>query len=185
MKKFAAIGLLAFTLTSCVSPSKVNAEMLQLNIETKTISVTGESVKVQSDFLSKVETQIKKRQLSDAVKNLRKHVGRTWYVFSGSTPSGWDCSGLVMWTYEQLGFELKHRASAQGTVGTKVKNPKIGDIVTFTYKGSKSAYHVGIYIGNGKMVHAPSPGKLTRIESVKKFAKNYSKISYRRLVHTT
>jgi cell wall-associated NlpC family hydrolase len=115
---------------------------------------------------------------------LKKRVGRTWYVFSGSTPSGWDCSGLVMWAYQQMGVELEHRASLQQKAGTLVTDPKIGDIVAFTYKNSKSAYHVGIYIGSGKMVHARQKGQATVIESVTQFAGKYSKVTYTRILDT-
>ena len=125
-----------------------------------------------------------KLAMEKAIRQLKSHVNKTWYVFSGATPRGWDCSGLVVWTYEQLGVTLEHRASKQVDAGTKVADPKVGDIVAFTYKGSKSAYHVGIYVGNGKMVHAPKHGHLTRVESVSKFAGEYSKVSYARIIET-
>lgn len=123
-------------------------------------------------------------RVEKAIRQLKSHVNKTWYVFSGTTPRGWDCSGLIVWTYEQLGVTLEHRASKQADAGTKVKDPKVGDIVAFTYKGSKSAYHVGIYIGSGKMVHAPKHGHLTRVESVSKFAGKYSKVTYTRIIET-
>ena len=125
-----------------------------------------------------------KIRVEKAIRQLKSHVGKTWYVFSGATPRGWDCSGLVLWTYEQLGVTLEHRASKQVDAGTKVTEPKVGDIVAFTYKGSKSAYHVGIYIGAGKMVHAPKHGHLTRVESVSTFAGKYSKVTYSRIIET-
>jgi len=122
--------------------------------------------------------------VKSAIKKLNKHVGKTWYVFSGATPSGWDCSGLTMWFYEQLDVKLEHRASKQQSAGVATKTPKPGDLVVFKYKGYKSAYHVGIYIGNGKMIHAPKHGHRTIVESVKQFAGKYSKVSYRTMVDT-
>jgi cell wall-associated NlpC family hydrolase len=115
---------------------------------------------------------------------LKKRVGRTSYVFSGSTPSGWDCSGLVMWAYQRMGVELEHRASLQKKAGILVKDPKVGDIVAFTYKNSKTAYHVGIYIGSGKMIHARREGHGTVIEEVTTFAGKYSKVTYTRILDT-
>ena len=93
-------------------------------------------------------------RIESVVAKLKSRVGKTWYVFSGSTPSGWDCSGLVYWAYEQLGVPLEHSANKQGNSGTKVRTPKVGDIVVFGYKGSKTYYHSSIYIGDGKVIHA-------------------------------
>jgi cell wall-associated NlpC family hydrolase len=125
-----------------------------------------------------------KISVDKAIDKLSTHVNKTWYVFSGATPGGWDCSGLTMWFYEQLNVELEHRASLQAKAGKNTDEPKPGDLVVFKYNGSKSAYHVGIYIGNGEMIHAPKHGHLTRIESIDKFAGEYSKVSYRSIVET-
>lgn len=122
--------------------------------------------------------------VKQAVKKLNKTVGKTWYVFSGTTPAGWDCSGLTMWFYKQLNVSLEHRASKQQSAGVATKTPKVGDLVVFKYKGYRSAYHVGIYIGDGKMIHAPKHGHRTIIESVKQFAGDYSKITYRSIIET-
>lgn len=138
----------------------------------------------QAELLHQQELQANTDKVEAVIKKLKSHVNKTWYVFSGTTPRGWDCSGLVLWTYEQLGIPLEHRASKQADAGTKFKEPKLGDIVAFTYNGSKSAYHVGIYIGNGKMVHAPKHGHLTRIENVDTFAGDYSKVTYTRIIET-
>lgn len=136
----------------------------------------------QAEFLEEQRLQSNSEKIKKAIKKLKSHVGKTWYVFSGATPSGWDCSGLTMWFFEQLDIELEHRASRQGTSGTATKNPKPGDLVVFHYNGSKDAYHVGIYIGNGKMIHAPKKGHLTRVEDVKTFGGDYSDITYRNFI---
>jgi cell wall-associated NlpC family hydrolase len=90
-----------------------------------------------------------------------------------------------MWAYEQLGVNLEHRASKQQFAGESTSDPKPGDIVVFTYKGSKSAYHVGIYLSPDKMIHAGGgKGQYTSIVSISKFAGNYSVVSYRRILQT-
>ena len=144
-----------------------------------------ESPEIKAQRASMLQQQYQNAtNITKTVKALKKRVGRTWYVFSGSTPSGWDCSGLVMWAYQQMGVELEHRASLQQKAGILVDEPKIGDIVAFTYKNSKSAYHVGIYIGGGEMIHARRQGQGTVIESVTAFAGKYSKVTYTRILDT-
>ena len=124
-------------------------------------------------------------ELGIAVNNARKHVGKTWYVFSGSTPSGWDCSGLVKWTYSHLGFDLYHSATAQMKFGKPVKNPKYGDIVGFKYNGASMFYHVGIYISEDLMLHSGGKrGDRTELRSISDFAGSYSTVSYSRIVDT-
>jgi cell wall-associated NlpC family hydrolase len=119
------------------------------------------------------------------ISDLKKYVGHTWYAFSGDSPRGWDCSGLVMWAYQNMGITLEHRASVQQKSGTLVTKPKVGDIVAFTYKSSKyGAYHVGIYLGEDMMIDAPRPGLPTMIESISKFAGKYSKVTYTRILET-
>jgi cell wall-associated NlpC family hydrolase len=122
--------------------------------------------------------------LSDRVSELRNHVGKTWYVFSGSTPNGWDCSGLTTWFYRGLGIELDHSASKQGkNAGTHVNNPKIGDIVAFSHMSSTKYYHVGIYIGNNEIIHAGfKPGRRTEVIALDDPSFKNSEITFVRVI---
>lgn len=92
--------------------------------------------------------------MDQTITDLKQYLGKTWYVFSGSSPKGWDCSGLVRWYYEQLGVEVPHSATKQGQLKPKIKDPKPGDIVVFRYVGNKNHHHSAIYIGNNKVIHA-------------------------------
>jgi cell wall-associated NlpC family hydrolase len=170
-RQIATVGVIALAITGCVSPSKDTAFAAQTAITMTKDSYTP-------DLMETVRLDAQSMKIDKMILRLKKHVGKTWYVFSGSTPSGWDCSGLTKWAYEQVGVELEHRASKQELAGTKTKTPKPGDLVIFKYKNSKTAYHVGVYIGNGEMIHAPRKGEVTRIESVSQFGGNYSKITY-------
>jgi cell wall-associated NlpC family hydrolase len=189
MKELIAIGtaVLALTTGSVAAGTANNSTAVHQrgnHISVASIHAAELRAEAKAEILHQQELQANTDRMEDAIRQLKSHVGKTWYVFSGATPRGWDCSGLVVWTYEQLGVTLEHRASKQVDAGTKVTEPKIGDIVAFTYKGSKSAYHVGIYVGNGKMVHAPKHGHLTRVESVSTFAGKYSKVTYTRIIET-
>lgn len=79
------------------------------------------------------------------------------YVYGGSSPSGFDCSGFVRYVCSQLGYSVNRTASAQMDNGTAVSYSQLqaGDLVFFNNgNSSKRATHVGIYIGNGQFVHA-------------------------------
>jgi cell wall-associated NlpC family hydrolase len=120
--------------------------------------------------------------LQRVVSKVKKYAGKTWYAYGGSTPRGWDCSGLVLWTYKQAGVKLYHSASVQMNSGKRVKTPKVGDLVAFSY-GGRYAGHIGIYVGDGKFIHSPRPGVRTVVENVKKFANNIgSRVVYTRVL---
>lgn len=121
-------------------------------------------------------------KMNKVVEYLKTRVHRTSYVFSGSSPYGWDCSGMVRWAYARFGLDIPHSANKQGHIGTRVSNPKLGDIVVFAYKGSTSFYHSAIYIGNNKVVNANQSRKTTVIEPLSNY-KN-SQIRFVRLVQT-
>lgn len=85
------------------------------------------------------------------------------YVFGGSTPNGFDCSGYIYYVYKEAGLDLGGRKTAAGyaSMAPSVSSPKVGDLVFFqgTYSGMQGRIsHVGIYLGNGKFISALSKG---------------------------
>ena len=89
----------------------------------------------------------------------------TPYVWGGASPSGFDCSGLVMYVFAQVGVSLPHYTVAQYNYPNSVSVPRNelqpGDLVFFAGLG-----HVGIYVGNGQFIHAPHTGDVVRIDSL-------------------
>lgn len=94
-----------------------------------------------------------------------KMVGKR-YRFGGESPStGFDCSGLVQFSYRQAGLAVPRSTEQQLRHSRVVKRAQLrrGDLVFFDQEGKKHS-HVGIYLGDGRFVHAPSSGKQVRID---------------------
>ena len=92
------------------------------------------------------------------------------YKWGGASPAGFDCSGLVMVAYAQIGISLPHSSQAQYGLGVPVPRDQLeaGDLVFFD-----GLDHVGIYIGGGQIVHAPHTGDVVRIASLASFGSRY------------
>jgi cell wall-associated NlpC family hydrolase len=105
----------------------------------------------------------------DAATIAMKYLGVP-YLWGGATPAGFDCSGLVMYVYAQVGISLPHYAAAQYGFGTPVSRDQLqpGDLVFFD-----GLNHVGIYIGGGEMVHAPQTGDVVKITPLTDFGAGY------------
>jgi cell wall-associated NlpC family hydrolase len=98
-----------------------------------------------------------------AAGHAMKMVGRP-YRFGGATPSaGFDCSGLVQFSFRQAGVAVPHNTEQQRRASHPVRRAELrrGDLVFFDQEGKKNS-HVGIYLGGGRFVHAPSSGKEVR-----------------------
>ncbi len=81
----------------------------------------------------------------------------TPYRFGGNTPEGLDCSGLVEMTYRAAGMRVPRTADEQFRALPKVETPRPGDLLFFGDR--RKATHVGIYRGDGQMIHAPGNGR--------------------------
>lgn len=89
------------------------------------------------------------------------------YIWGGASPSsGFDCSGLVQWTYGQVGVSLPRTAQEQYDATVRISPAELrpGDLVYFasTYPSSDWITHVGIYVGDGQMIDAPDSGDIVR-----------------------
>ncbi|CAL9546250.1 hypothetical protein SUDANB6_04365 [Streptomyces sp. enrichment culture] len=98
-----------------------------------------------------------------AVAAARSALGRP-YVWGANGPSGFDCSGLMQWSYAQAGVALPRTSQAQAGAGRQVPLSQMrpGDLVAYR----EDAGHIGMYVGNGQVIHAPHPGAPVRYDPV-------------------
>lgn len=99
-------------------------------------------------------------------------VGKVDYVYGGTTPLGFDCSGLTQYCYAQIGYPLPRTSRSQFLAGSHIPPDRLdllvpGDLVFFGYDGdSNRVHHVGIYVGDGNFVHAPATGQKVTVSSL-------------------
>lgn len=97
-----------------------------------------------------------------AVEYAKRFIGSP-YAWGGSSPRGFDCSGFVRYVYEKFGIDLPHSSYADFDLGRRVGRwaLKPGDLVFFNGVG-----HVGLYVGNGRFIHAPHSGTTVQISTL-------------------
>ena len=174
-----------------MAQQKAEKDKLRLDAEQKEAELQAEVDRLKAELEAEINRQAKIKQdtenLNNTIELVKAQAGKTPWVFQGSSPRAWDCSGLVRWTYAQIGVDLYHSASTQRDSGTIVTEPKLGDLVSFNYRGWSRAYHIGIYLGPDQMVHSGGkPGDRTKIVSISEWAEdnNYSEVVYTRIVET-
>ena len=103
---------------------------------------------------------------SGVVAYAEQYLG-TPYRSGGSTPAGFDCSGFTSYVYSQFGVSLGHSSAGQASAGIPVSKSELqpGDLVFFNTNGGGIS-HVGIYAGNGQMIHATVPGDVVKYSSI-------------------
>jgi cell wall-associated NlpC family hydrolase len=192
MKKFAMVTAILTILAGCSASTVAEAKTVE-TVSTATISKVEQGLWNPSgvkQLNSLMQEQVAKQKVvsntvrvNSVTKKLHKYVNKTWYVFAGSTPRGWDCSGLVLWYYKQLGIKIRHSAYAQKYWAKphkfSVAKAKVGDIIAFPG-------HTGIYVGKGYMIHSPNRGWRTQRVKVWQWAKDNgtSNVTYTRLIKT-
>jgi len=99
---------------------------------------------------------------SGGVLGIAARFAGTYYIYGGSTPAGFDCSGYSQYVFGQMGISLPRTAEQQRQFATPVSNPQPGDLVFF----GAPAHHMGIYAGNGKMWDSPHTGAYVSLRDI-------------------
>jgi cell wall-associated NlpC family hydrolase len=137
------------------------------------LTITGAT---DSSTVSRDGSSVSSTLRSQVVEYAKKFLGVP-YVYGGTSPKGFDCSGLTYYVYKNMVREIPRTASAQYAASTKITNKsdlRPGDLVFFAKSGKIT--HVGLYIGNGQFIHSPQTGDVVRIGSLN--SGSYSKSFY-------
>lgn len=130
----------------------------------------GRTVWVSKSYLSlDIEASSRSARVNKVVDTAKSLLG-TPYVWGGDsiTDGGFDCSGLVQYTFKSLGYNLNRISidqSKQGQIVAK-ENLQPGDLVFYSLAGDGRVSHVGIYIGDGKMIHSPKSGDVVKTTDI-------------------
>ena len=109
-----------------------------------------------------IEPQVKnKTTIGNKIASLAQSQLGAPYRYGGASPNGFDCSGLVYYTHKQIGIPTPRTSHAQFNFAQPVKINLLesGDVIFFKINRQKIS-HVGIYVGNGQFIHAPTSGKM-------------------------
>lgn len=135
------------------------SKVLSLLVASNTLNNTlNSNITFSTELLSDVSGTAK-----SVIEEASKYLGIP-YVWGGTTPSGFDCSGLMQYCFGKFGVNLPRVSEDQQNAGIKVplSQIKAGDMVFFGYP----AHHVGLYIGNGQYLHAPHTGDVVKISQL-------------------
>ncbi|MFS0637285.1 SH3 domain-containing C40 family peptidase [Mesobacillus foraminis] len=137
------------------------------------VTANGKNGYVSSKYIAKKTTTTAKKTTKKATTtNYRTKaisVGKgqlgVKYRWGGTTPSGFDCSGFVGYSFKKAGKSLPRTAGQMYNTGTRVSKPAPGDLMFYATSGGRKVTHVAIYIGNGQIMHATT-SKGVAIDSI-------------------
>lgn len=170
-----------------VSATKVvstQAEVISSSKETVSVSDVAKSYKLLQEKLETnqekkekaiiqykkaIEEKRKNKLREDVVEKAESKLGSP-YVWGATGPNYFDCSGLTQWSYRQIGISIPRVAAVQAQAGKRIDRNelKAGDLIFFRTDTSSPnrISHVGMYIGNGKFIHAPRTGDVVKVSSL-------------------
>lgn len=168
-------GTEGYILSTLLSDRKPEVTTSRNSDEQRTKKSTDKSEKATSSSGSATGSAI--------VDKARSYIGCK-YTYGGSSPSGFDCSGFSQYIYKQFGINLNRTAAAQYSNGKSVSKSdlQLGDLVMFGSSAS-NINHVGIYAGNGTIVHAANPSRGVTTDTINSGYYNNNYVGARRIVN--
>jgi cell wall-associated NlpC family hydrolase len=204
IKNSKAIGLVVTGLTlvmisTCTAPAfgRVQERLIEKNSVEQTIVpftikyIDGLKKKEKADYEAAIQNEIDKEeyrinhpnsQQSKFVNKSLQYQNTGKWIFGGSSPGAWDCSGFVRYVaLNSIGLDLYHSATVQMESGIEVKTPIRGDLVGLYYHNSSvMSSHIGIYIGNKQFIHV-SETRGTVVDDISDYQEKYD-VRYSRII---
>ena len=121
-----------------------------------------------SFFSASNDGNVPRLRKSTVIKTACTQLGKNYRAGEASPHKGFDCSGLVWWSYKQHGIDVPRRTVEQAKAGKAVskKHARAGDIVVFKTSNSPNGLHTGLYYNREKFLHSPSKGKKVCLEKL-------------------
>lgn len=181
-------GKSGYILKSLLSANKVEVTSRSSNPERQTTNkTTTNNTKTEqqtSNNNTKQETSNNNSSKGEQIVAYAKQFLGRKYVYGGSGPNTFDCSGFTMYVYKHFGYSMGHSAVTQAGLGKYVSKSNLqpGDLVIFNDSANRSIGHVGIYVGGGKFIHASSGSGKIIISSLSGSYYNTRYVTGRRVI---
>ncbi|AOH57138.1 hypothetical protein ABE28_022570 [Peribacillus muralis] len=140
--------------------NSLNSDLIRVGQKLKLSKTSGSATPSTND--DKVEAPSSGSKVTKLVSEAKKLIG-TPYSWAGASPSGFDCSGFIYYTFKKAGYEVSRLSSSTYyDMGKSVSSPKSGDLIFFATGSNKHVVsHMGIYLGGGQFIHASSSKGVT------------------------
>ncbi|MBE7038486.1 MAG: NlpC/P60 family protein [Ruminococcaceae bacterium] len=162
----------------------LEGEWYKINFNSIPSYVHGDYIVLKSVLASRDGNDaVNRSRAGDEVVEFAKKFIGTPYVYGGSSPSGFDCSGFVYYVYKNFGVTLNRVANDQRLNGYVVEKADLrpGDIVLFSRTLDGYITHVGIYVGDNQFIHSPQTGETVEIVSMSSGYYGYGYVGARRI----
>ncbi|MGE7763729.1 LysM peptidoglycan-binding domain-containing protein [Peribacillus sp. NPDC096540] len=143
------------TVTELKSINSLKSDLIRIGQKLKLVKSANSDSTDQSN--EKVDAPHSGNKVDTLVSEAKKLIGSP-YSWAGASPSGFDCSGFIYYTFKKAGYKVSRLSSSTYyDMGKKVTSPKSGDLIFFATGSNKSVVsHMGIYLGDGQFIHASS-----------------------------
>ncbi len=176
-------GKSGYILKSLLSTNKVEVTSRSSTADRQTTDNSNNKKQTNNNNKEQEATTTNSSKGEEIVAYAKQFLGRK-YVYGGSGPNTFDCSGFTMYVYKHFGYSMGHSAVTQAGLGKYVSkgNLQPGDLVIFNDSANRSIGHVGIYVGGGQFIHASSGSGKIIISSLSGSYYNTRYVTGRRII---